>query len=60
MFEDDKHIVQENMIKYGSSFVKSLGEALSHADIINAEKIKNTFPKYWDQYLKMGFKEDEF
>ena len=42
------------MRAYGGSFVKSLGEALDHADDINAQKIKNAFPDYWTEYKDMG------
>ena len=41
------------MQKYGGSFVKALGSTLSHADSINAQKIKDTWAEYWARYLKM-------
>ncbi len=44
--------VSENMIKFGGSFVKALGKALSHADLHNQRKIKETFSAYWNQYEK--------
>jgi len=49
--------VANAMIQYGGSFVKALGKALSHADWINQQKIKNTWPEYWQQYKNMGEKE---
>ena len=52
--EDEKYFVSLGMRTYGGSFVKCLGEALSHSDWINDEKIKIAFPEYWEQYLKMG------
>ena len=38
--------VANAMIKYGGSFVKSLGNTLLQADEFNQQKIKNAFPKY--------------
>ena len=54
MIESEKIIVADNMVSYGGSFVKALGEALLHADPINTRKIKETFPEYWDRYFKIG------
>ena len=39
-----------NMEKYGGSFVKALAFCFHHADRINKEKLKQTFPEYWSQY----------
>jgi len=52
--EKEKYFVASGMVVYGGSFVKSLGNALHCADIINAQKIKDAFPKYWKEYLKIG------
>lgn len=46
--------VAQAMIKYGGSFVESLGKALLQADHINAQKIKDTWPEYWKKYLEMS------
>ena len=54
--EEEKYFVIIGMINQGGSFVKSLGEALSHADTINVQKIKNTWPEYWNKYLEVGKK----
>lgn len=65
MSDQDIHneavLVSESMIKRGGSFVRSLGEALQHADPINAAKIKQAFPEYWDEYkvLAVRFNEGE-
>lgn len=48
---DEKLVVSMNMQTYGGSFVRALGEALSHADHINQLKIKNAFPDEWKLYL---------
>ena len=49
--ENEKHIVQENMQKFGGSFVQALGIALTRADEHNTIRIKNAFPDYWNEYL---------
>jgi hypothetical protein len=49
--EEEKCIVAENMQQFGGGFVKALGVALSRADMINARKIKDTWPEYWAEYL---------
>ena len=45
--------VANAMIKYGGSFVESLGKALLQADDINQVKIKTAFPEYWKRYKEM-------
>lgn len=50
---EEKLRVQENMIKYGGSFVKSLGRALRCADPSNTKRIKKAFPEYWVKYLEL-------
>ena len=56
--DEEKYHVVNGMKEFGGSFVKALGEALSHADVTNTEKIKETWPEYWKQYLEMGEKND--
>lgn len=46
--------VAKNMVRYGGSFVSSLGKALYDADEENQIKIKETWGKYWEQYKEMG------
>ena len=48
---DEKMIVAQNMKKYGGVFISRLGEALIHADATNAQRLKDAFPTYWEQYL---------
>ncbi len=50
---NEKWVVQENMERYGGSFVKNLGIALVHADIKNTLKIREAFPEYWKTYLNL-------
>ena len=57
MKENEVNIVAEEMQRYGGSFVSKLGAALAHADIVNARKIKETWPEYWAQYSNMKVKE---
>ncbi len=52
--EEERYFVSLGMRERGGSFVKSIGEALSHADPINVQKIKNTWPEYWKEFLKYG------
>ena len=54
MDQDEKVTVSEAMITYGGSFVNKLGQMLQAADHINAQKIKNTWPEYWQEYLEIG------
>lgn len=44
------------MREYGGSFVQSLAELAERADPINLEKIKETWPEYWQQYELEGKK----
>jgi len=53
---EEKIIVAENMMRYGGSFMKCLGEALLHADSNNTRKIKKEWPEEWYKYLE-EFKE---
>lgn len=48
---DEKVTVAYNMINHGGGFVQALGHAIYNADPINTNKIKNTWPEYWEQYL---------
>lgn len=48
----EQHKVARSMIKWGGSFIRSIGDALMHADRINAQKIHDAFPEYWEEYLK--------
>jgi hypothetical protein len=50
---DEKCWVSENMKRYGGQFIKNLGCALAYADYDNVVKIKATWPKYWQEYLKI-------
>ena len=43
--------VAQSMEKYGGGFVGALGFALMKADRNNAQKIKEAFPEYWEEYL---------
>lgn len=54
--EEEKYFVSLGMRERGGSFVKAIGEALTHADSSNVQKIKNTWPEYWKEYLKWGQK----
>lgn len=53
-FYEEIHTVYENMEIYGGSFEQALGRALMHADMINAQKIRMTWPELWDKFLNFG------
>jgi hypothetical protein len=48
---NESKTVATNMEKFGGSFSKNLGKALSCADIENIKKIKNTWPELWNTFL---------
>ena len=54
--QEEVNKVSKNMIEYGGSFVKAIGEALKFADQVNQNKVKTAFPIYWDKYKKMVVK----
>lgn len=54
--KEEGRIVSRAMLKYGGSFVKCLGEALTHADNLNTQTIRFAFPEYWKEYLERGHK----
>ncbi len=55
--EEEKIIVSQAMIRFGGSFMKGIGEALSHADHNNQRKIKLMWPMDWEKYLEFGVKD---
>lgn len=42
------------MEKFGGSFVQHLGALARRADLVNLEKIKATWPEYWEDYEQRG------
>ncbi len=54
MNSDRDYWTVEAMRKFGGSFVKILADLASHADPINLNKIKATWPEYWEEYERMG------
>jgi len=42
------------MIRFGGSFVKALGHAWQFADEVNFQRLKKTFPEYWQKYGQMA------
>ena len=58
MNEREKYQVQRAMITFGGSFAHALGKALVCADQKNAQKIKETWPNEWAQYLQMAARAD--
>jgi hypothetical protein len=54
--DEQEFAVVEAMTKYGGSFVKALAECFHRADPTNFNKLRATFPDYWEQYEKMANK----
>lgn len=52
MTEEDQTVLS-NMVDYGGSFVRALAVAATHADAENLQKIKDTWPEYWQKYKDM-------
>ena len=50
---NDRQIIN-TMMEYGGSFVRKLGAAALVADTENLNRIKATWPEYWEQYAKMA------
>lgn len=42
------------MVEYGGSFVSKLGAAALAADPTNLKTIREAFPDYWANYLRMA------
>ncbi|MCK5281842.1 MAG: hypothetical protein KAK00_00370 [Nanoarchaeota archaeon] len=51
---DESITVSKGMLKYGGSFIRSIGESLNHADDNNKQKIKDTWPEEWNKYPELG------
>lgn len=50
-FLSEINIVQKNMEEWGGSFERGLAQALLHADMENAVKIKITWTDLWEKWL---------
>lgn len=48
--------VAQAMIKWGGGFISTLGLVVMRADRVNAQKIKDAFSEYWEEYLEMSKK----
>ena len=46
--------VARTMVEYGGSFVSKLGAAALAADPGNLKKIREAFPDFWANYLRMA------
>ena len=46
--------VARTMQEYGGSFVRALGAAALAADPVNLKKLRDAFPDYWANYMKMA------
>ena len=48
--KDEAHYLTEFMIRYGGSFVSSLGALYRQADADNQRRIREAWPQYWAEY----------
>ncbi len=53
-FNDEAAAVCRAMRIYGGSFMQAIGDAVNVADLEDKTKIKKTWPREWQQYLKMA------
>lgn len=51
--EKEYRIIAENMIAYGGSFFRAIGEALQRADRENTIKLETVFEEEFKKYLKL-------
>ncbi len=56
--DNEKVLVANAMFTYGGGFVKCIAIAIARADPENTALIKQTWPTYWQQYLKLGEKDE--
>jgi len=54
MIQEKDYYTVKAMRIYGGSFVQALAMAFEYADSVNAQKIKDTWPEYWNEYETMG------
>lgn len=52
--EQQSFYVILGMKNFGGDFIKSLAEALKHADMNNIKKIHDTWQEEWNKYYQMG------
>lgn len=50
---DDILTIAENMVTYGGSFIRAIGESLYRADAENIKKLQATFPEEFETYLNI-------
>ena len=57
----ERNKVARAMIQWGwgDEFIRNLGETLICADSVNAQRIQDAFPEYWETYLKKSEKQKE-
>ena len=48
--DEDYNLIAKNMQKYGGSFFKHIGKALSVADRINRQKLADKFAREFAKY----------
>jgi hypothetical protein len=56
---EEKERVGKAIELFGGGFIQALKGAMDYADHINLQKIKNTWPDEWEQYLELYEKAKE-
>ncbi len=50
----DDHAITGMMLRFGGSFVRTLGALYRMGDDENKQRLKNAFPEYWARYARMA------
>ena len=52
--QDRNAAVAAAMLTSGGGFIRALGKALLYADSVNTRKIKEAFPREWNEYSALA------
>jgi len=52
--QDRNTAIGAAMLAYGGGFIRALGNALLYADSVNTRKIKEAFPREWNEYAALA------
>lgn len=53
MHDPDDDAITEAMIRYGGSFVATLGTLYRRGDPVNQARLKAAFPDFWQEYAEL-------
>jgi hypothetical protein len=57
--DQDDYAITEAMLRYGGSFVAALAKAFRAGDRENQQRLKDTFPHYWQEYAALAQQQRE-